>query len=544
MPSLRDELHLWFLESLDRINRSIQATSDLEQMMSDVLGTALSIFDSDRVWLVYPCDPKAPSWRVPMERTKPQYPGSKELNLEWPMDPEVAQVFTLQLASSGPLTHGPGGMHPMSTEAVERFGCKSVIATTLFPKSDRPWLFGMHQCSNARVWSAEEQRLFQEIARRLSDALTSLSAYEHLMASEARYRRIVETAVEGIWVLGADMATTFVNARMADLLGYSVTEMKGLPARDFILDEELEDHQKRMTNREQGVSETFERRLRGKDGRVVWVLVSATPIFDEQHRFQGSFAMLTDITTRKRAEAELIKAKEVAEQAAQTKAQFLDIAAHELRTPVAALSVMIELGKKQMAHGQSLNVAGLDRLLRQTSRLSRLVADLLDVSGLDRGAVTLHRAHLDLASLISTCIEEFRAQTPERTLAFGRPAQPVEVDADPVRIQQVLSNLIDNAIKYTPENLPIEVTVEPSAGRVRVSVIDHGAGITREQQAELFKPFARGSSAREEQASGLGLGLFVSDGIVRLHGGAIGVMSEPGVGSTFYFELPTNLSAA
>jgi signal transduction histidine kinase len=102
----------------------------------------------------------------------------------------------------------------------------------------------------------------------------------------------------------------------------------------------------------------------------------------------------------------------------------------------------------------------------------------------------------------------------------------------------VLSNLLENALKYTPEDRPVQVTVEPLRNRVRVSVIDHGEGISKEQQADLFKPFTRGRTDREERVSGLGLGLSVCRGIVELHGGTIGVVSELGAGSTFYFELP------
>lgn len=142
----------------------------------------------------------------------------------------------------------------------------------------------------------------EQKARRLAE--------EDLRGSEAKYRRIVDTAAEGIWQIGPDTMTTFVNARMAEMLGYSGEEMIGRPLTDFMVEEDAPDHLRRMENRRQGLPEHYERRFRGRDGATVWTLASATPIFDDEHHFQGSFAMFTDITERKQAEEELHRLKD------------------------------------------------------------------------------------------------------------------------------------------------------------------------------------------------------------------------------------------
>ena len=156
-----------------------------------------------------------------------------------------------------------------------------------------------------RQWTAEEFRLMEAIGRRLADGLTALLTLRDLQASEARYRRIIDTANEGIWALGPDETTEFVNARMAELIGCTPDELLRHRMSDFILDEDRADHGVRMEHRRRGLSETYERRFRRQDGAVVWAQVSATPIFDADGRFQGSFGMFTDITERRRAEAEL-----------------------------------------------------------------------------------------------------------------------------------------------------------------------------------------------------------------------------------------------
>jgi PAS domain S-box-containing protein len=303
--------NLRFFESMDKVNRAIQGAKDLEQMMSDVLDALLSIFECDRAFLLYPCDPEAESWTSPMERTTTEYPGVLTLGLVMPMDPDVAETLRLLLASDGPVQFGPGTGHPLPEDVSKQFGFKSFMSMALYPKVGRPWQFGMHQCSYPHVWTPEEERLFKEIGRRLEDALTSLLAHRDLQESEERYRRIVDTATEGIWLIGPDTTTSFVNTRMAEMLGCSGEEMIGRPFADFMFEEDVPDHLQKMDNRRKGISETYERRFRRKDGQTVWTHASATPIFDAGHHFNGSFGMFTDITERKRVENVLLESEEL-----------------------------------------------------------------------------------------------------------------------------------------------------------------------------------------------------------------------------------------
>jgi PAS domain S-box-containing protein len=180
------QAHLWFLESIDSVNRAIQGTHDLEQMTRDVLDAVLSIFNCDRAWLVYPCDPEAASWQVPMERTRPEFPGAFALGTELPMDTEAATVFQAVRASSRAVRLGPGSEHPVPAQLARVFSIQSIMAMALYPKVDKPYMFGLHQCSYPRSWNQKEERLFQETGRRLEDALTSLLMFRNLRESEAK----------------------------------------------------------------------------------------------------------------------------------------------------------------------------------------------------------------------------------------------------------------------------------------------------------------------------------------------------------------------
>jgi hypothetical protein len=169
--------HLRFIESLDRVNSALRGGDDLDQMMSDVLDCALSLFDCDRAWLVFPCNPDAATWRAPMERTRPQYPGALAIGVDQPVDAQIAKTNRILLAAEGPVKFGPEGDCPIPEDVSQRFCIKSQIAMALYPKIGEPWVFGLHQCAHPRVWTAEDERLFQEVGRRLSDGLTTLLTF-------------------------------------------------------------------------------------------------------------------------------------------------------------------------------------------------------------------------------------------------------------------------------------------------------------------------------------------------------------------------------
>lgn len=177
--------HVWFLESMDRIHRALQGTNDLERMLSDVLEAVLEVFACDRAWLMHPCDPEAPSWRVVMEHAREEFPGAFALGARVPVTPEMADVFRRAAAAPGAVLFGPGQAE-VPRPLAERYGTRSQMVVAVRPKVGRPYLFGLHQCSHPRVWSEQERRLFEEIGRRLDDALTSLLIFRSLRESERK----------------------------------------------------------------------------------------------------------------------------------------------------------------------------------------------------------------------------------------------------------------------------------------------------------------------------------------------------------------------
>jgi signal transduction histidine kinase len=187
---------MWFLENLDRIDRTIQGASDLYHMMGAVLDVVLATFRCDRAWLIYPCDPEtfnpgAPDvlHRVRTERTQPEYSGASATGAGISNDPKIADVSRVALASSGPVRFDPESDHALPAELAERFGIQSMIAMAVYPKVDKPYLFGLHQCSYRRVWTLQEERLFHEIGHRLADALDTQLMVRDLRESERKLGR-------------------------------------------------------------------------------------------------------------------------------------------------------------------------------------------------------------------------------------------------------------------------------------------------------------------------------------------------------------------
>lgn len=183
------QTQLWFLESLDAIDRAIQGTSDLPQMVRDVLDVTQATFRCDRAWLFYPRDPQADPHQVLIERARPEYTDVGQLDADIPHKTEVAGVAQTILSANGPVRFDPESDYALPSQLAQRFTINSMIAMAVYPKVDKPYLFALHQCSHPRVWTPQEERLFHEIGRRLADALDTLLMFRDLRESERKLAR-------------------------------------------------------------------------------------------------------------------------------------------------------------------------------------------------------------------------------------------------------------------------------------------------------------------------------------------------------------------
>ncbi|HTZ17263.1 MAG TPA: MASE3 domain-containing protein, partial [Dissulfurispiraceae bacterium] len=298
--------HLSFLERMDRVNRAIQGTNNPEQMLSDVLDVVLSIFDCDRAYLLYPCNPDADSWTCQMERTKPEYPGVLSVRMQVPMDPEVADGWRILLGLDRPMKVGPGNEYPMPASITENFGVKCTMTLALRPKLGEPWQLGINQCSNERIWTPEEERLLQEIGRRLTDGLTVMIAYRNLRDSEEKFRNISLLAQNAFIIMDNDGTISFWNKAAEKIFGYSQDETIGKELHTLIVPPEVareyENGLARFRSTGQGpvIGKTLELSAVRKDGtRFPIELSIASLLIKDQWCATG---IIRDITGRKKAE--------------------------------------------------------------------------------------------------------------------------------------------------------------------------------------------------------------------------------------------------
>lgn len=278
------------------------------------------------------------------------------------------------------------------------------------------------------------------------------------------------------------------------------------------------------------------------DSTRATVLAHANPIYDEAGRVSGAVNVLVDITDRKRLERELTaKVSELAE-ADRRKDEFLAMLAHELRNPLApARNAAALLRRGDLDHDTATETAEI--LAGQLDHLSRLVDDLLDVSRIVQGKVELRKAPVELAEVVRRAVDAAQPLLYERGHEFtvSLPAEPLPLEADPVRLAQVFANLLNNAAKYTPPGGHVRLTADREADGVAVHVRDDGAGIAPELLPRVFDLFVQGDTSVDRPEGGLGIGLTLVKNLVELHDGSVVARSEGvGKGTEFIVRLPVS----
>jgi PAS domain S-box-containing protein len=423
---------------------------------------------------------------------------------------------------------------------------KSVLGMPILRQSA---LIGMLYLENnlaKGVFTPDKLTALKLLAAQAAISLENATLYAERERAEQRYREIVETAHEGIWMIDAQGLITFANARMAEMLGVSVAELIGLSPDSFIFPEDRALRADYLERRRQGYKGVLEFRFRRRDGAAIWTLVSATPLAATA----GRLAMVTDITERKRAEEERarLQAQEqearaevkAAKELERLKNDLVNSVTHELRTPLTSIKGYVEFLEDGLGGPLSPEQeAFVHQIEKGADRLAWLVDDLLDFARIDAGTFQVRLEDGELGAKIREIVESLRPQAEDAHLRLEvvLPTAPLAARMDVHRIGQVLINLLNNAIKFTPPGGTIRVTAFQADGQLRCEVTDTGIGIPSSELPKLFQRFSQLEGGLR-QGRGTGLGLNITKSIVEAHGGRIGVESEPGQGSTFWFTLP------
>jgi PAS domain S-box-containing protein len=373
---------------------------------------------------------------------------------------------------------------------------------------------------------------------------------EALEASERRYRSLFENVAEGVYRSSVDGKIIDANLALVQMLGYStLDELRQTSIADEIYADPRDRDAAMGALGETGTVNNLELRLRRKDGTILTVLENARAVREpsgEVSYFEGT---LTDISQLKSAEETLMQARDQALNVSRLKSEFLANVSHEIRTPMNGIIGMADLLGDTSLTGEQREYS--DAVRRSAQYLLNIINDILDFSKIEAGHLELEKLEFDLRECIEDVVELLAERAQEKGLVFAAvidPDVPPVFLGDSYRLQQVLTNLASNAIKFTHSGEVILRVArryrQDSPCVVGIEVTDTGIGIPAESKSRLFQPFSQVDGSTTRRFGGTGLGLAISRQIVEKMGGRIGVESVEGKGSRFWCDIPLEVPAA
>jgi PAS domain S-box-containing protein len=417
-------------------------------------------------------------------------------------------------------------------------------------------------------WVAGEGQAFHDAGGRPErmigigiDVTERKQAQDALRQSEERYRAFIDQSSEGIWRIELDapidaglgeddqIELFYQRAYLAEC-NDAMARMYGLERADELAGARLGDLLVRSDPSNEEYLRAFIRsgyRLNDAESHEVdrhgdarYFLNNLVGIIEDGWLLRA-WGSQRDITERKQIEDDRARLFQQAQEAIRLRDIFFSVAAHELKTPLTSLLGQAQLIQRRGTRECTLNERDgrtIAIVVDQAARLNKMVTALLDISRLEQGKLSIERAPLDLGQMLGRVVDEIRPALAEHVIEYIPPDAPLPLDGDELRLEQVVQNLLQNAIKYSPAGGPIVVRAERRADVACIAISDHGIGIPEEALPQLFQRFYRADNVDDRQFAGLGIGLYVVREIVELHGGTVSATSVEGQGSTFTVCLP------
>lgn len=348
-----------------------------------------------------------------------------------------------------------------------------------------------------------------------------------LERSERHYRSLIENSADGIALMNEKFRLTYVAPSIKKILGYTPEQLLTGSTKSIIYPEDIQKIHGKFKDvvRNPGTYITILLRAKHNNGSWRWIEITASNMLLDPN-IEAYVLNFRDVTTRVKLD--------------QLKDDFLSIASHELKTPLTTIKGYIQLLEKYL---QKSNDEKALKYIRQSDtyvdKMNQMISDLLDISRIQSGRMQLNLEETQICSLIKRTITALQHLSSKHVLNFDCNAHPV-LFADKHRIEQVLTNLISNAIKYSPNKSKIAIRLKADTRFAQISVQDQGIGISPSSQERLFQRFYRVDKTAN-RFSGLGIGLYISNEIIKKHNGKMWVESDEGKGSTFYFTLPLKI---
>lgn len=546
------QAHQRRLEAFGAIGTVVSTAADLDELMSNVLDVILSVVKIS-AGALFVLDPARALLSIGAQR------GLPASYVDYQHAIPVAAAPCEEA-----VRYGQPIRRPLIAENGEELlldaGFSSCVYVPLLAGGTVVGVVGLY--GDALLYERVDVQALMTMGSLIGFAIANVKLYQDSQIERRKLRAVIESIAEGVVLCDGQGRLVLANETARELLSlesipyqqplsempdfYAIRDMEGeaLPVERLPLARALSGE----------VFHDYRVLLRGASGQDTVMSFSGAPVYNDEGNVEGAVVIFRDVTTSQKLE--------------RAKDDFLAVAAHELRSPLAAVRGYTDLlvrREQRRSDEDSPELRGLTILAQQVTHMLRMVDNILDVSRLDADQISLQLQRTNLVSLIQQVIEQQRPVAGDRELVLESAVQELSIICDPLRIRQVLTNLISNAIRYSPPATtvcvgldihratqlsglhPAFLSARPTRGGAGqeqpddqellavISVEDQGAGISEEQWARLFKRYARGHERRGE---GLGLGLYLSREFVVRHGGAIWAESREGQGATFYVALP------
>ena len=381
------------------------------------------------------------------------------------------------------------------------------------------------------MYSVNDRQMLQSFADQAAIAVHNAQLYQQVSREKQRLDAIIDATADGVLILDTALRITVFNRALSRLLNVDADQVIGLAHDDTIV---IEPKRAGLTLAEaiaggwplsDSAAIYVEGDLRKSDGSHVPVGITYAALFDRDEHIVNVIANVRDMTRLREAD--------------DLKNTFISVISHELKTPVALIKGYAGTLRREDARWDQKTVRDSAAIIEEEAdRLTKLIDNLLDASRLQAGALKLNISDVALDQLAKHLVEKFSVEAAQHPITLSFPADCPTVPADAARLEQVLSNLINNAIKYSPTGTAITLAGQVTPREVIITVTDRGIGIPLEEQSRIFERFYRVDDALTRRTQGSGLGLYLAKAVIEAHRGRIWVKSAPGQGSTFAFALP------
>jgi len=414
---------------------------------------------------------------------------------------------------------------------------QQVVALPMIAEQELLGLIFIFRTQSGR-FSIDERQILANFADYAAIAVKNARLYEEAVKERRRLDALLDSSADGIMVLRPNLSIERFNRALSTLTGWSTSDAINLQHDKVIIwarrssELTLEQASEQGWPTRDGPTLYVEGDLRRRNGSSVSLGITYAPLMTRAGRILNIVGTVRDITRFREADA--------------LKDTFISIVSHELKTPVAIIKGYAEtLHRPEAMRDAALAEELLEGIIQESDRLARLVDDLLDASRLQAGGIPFHDVKdVDIPFIVRRVVERYRSQTDQHSLRVDVSRDFPLVQGDPQRLEQVIDNLVSNAIKYSPRGGVIDIRGKSNAAEVILTVSDEGVGIAPDEQERIFDRFYRVEGPETRAVSGTGLGLYITRAIVEAHGGRCWVNSTPGQGATFFVALPRETGLA